>query len=137
MHRMGWRAKRQPVLLFGEKTMKIRMLACLAGADFVLNRGDITEQYSNAEAQRLIDAGLAEEVKEKADPNAAKLAQFEIDVAALNKQIAERDAKLLDAAGLQTENDDLRKRVAALEAELAAAALQRETDGKGDTGAGG
>lgn len=118
--------------------MKIRILAGVAGTDFVLNRGEVTERYSIAEARRLIEAGLAESVAEdQADPSAIELAQVKIDVAALNKQIAERDAQLLDAARLQTENDDLRKRVADLEAEQAAAASPQPIRKKKSTPAAG
>jgi len=42
--------------------MKIRMLTSIAGADFALSSGDVTDRFSAAEAQRLIDAGYAEAV---------------------------------------------------------------------------
>lgn len=43
--------------------MKIKMLVSIAGASFSLTDGDITEAFSEEEAARLIEKGLAEEVK--------------------------------------------------------------------------
>lgn len=39
--------------------MKLRILGSIAGADFSLNPGDVTERFSTAEAIRLIAAGEA------------------------------------------------------------------------------
>ncbi|MBX3536442.1 MAG: hypothetical protein KF735_02290 [Chelatococcus sp.] len=39
--------------------MKIKMLTSLAGTDFALSPGEETERFSNAEAIRLIEAGMA------------------------------------------------------------------------------
>lgn len=39
--------------------MKLRMLLSLAGSDFALSRGDETERFSGAEAERLIEAAYA------------------------------------------------------------------------------
>ena len=44
--------------------MKLRMLVSLAGADFALSHGDVTERFGGAEASRLIAAGYAEPVTE-------------------------------------------------------------------------
>ncbi|OCJ37782.1 hypothetical protein [Agrobacterium tumefaciens] len=46
--------------------MKIKMLLGLAGANFSLAPGDtpLDDQFSDKEAQRLVDAGLAEWVKD-------------------------------------------------------------------------
>ena len=43
--------------------MKIKMLTSLAGADFVLSRGEETDRFGDAEAARLIAAGFAEPVE--------------------------------------------------------------------------
>jgi len=45
--------------------MKIRMLTSMAGADFVLSRGDETDRFSADEIKRLIDAGYAEAISEQ------------------------------------------------------------------------
>lgn len=42
--------------------MKIKMLTSIAGADFSLSRGEETDRFPAAEAQRLIAAGYAEPV---------------------------------------------------------------------------
>jgi hypothetical protein len=39
--------------------MKIRMLQSIAGVDFALSPGDVTERFPQKEAIRLIDAGFA------------------------------------------------------------------------------
>ena len=39
--------------------MRIRMLCCYSGADFIVNRGEETERFSDAEAIRMIDNGTA------------------------------------------------------------------------------
>lgn len=39
--------------------MRIRMLTCYAGADFVVNAGEETERFSDAEAIRMIENGTA------------------------------------------------------------------------------
>jgi hypothetical protein len=46
--------------------MKIRMLVSIAGANVALSAGDETERFSEAEAARLIEAGFAVPVVEKA-----------------------------------------------------------------------
>lgn len=40
--------------------MQIRMLTGIAGADFSLSPGDVTDRFSAAEAGRMIAAGFAE-----------------------------------------------------------------------------
>ncbi|MBN8958576.1 MAG: hypothetical protein J0H17_18725 [Rhizobiales bacterium] len=45
--------------------MKIRMLVSIAGSGFALGAGDETENFSDAEAVRLIEAGFAVPVVEK------------------------------------------------------------------------
>lgn len=44
--------------------MQIRMLVGIAGADFALSPGDVTDRFDAAEAQRFIEAGYAEAVVE-------------------------------------------------------------------------
>lgn len=39
--------------------MKLRILVSMAGADFTLSPGDVTERFPNDEAIRLIDAAYA------------------------------------------------------------------------------
>ncbi|MCF1449719.1 hypothetical protein FS815_23300 [Agrobacterium vitis] len=53
--------------------MKIKMLASIAGADFVLHRGDMTDRYEMPEARRLVEAGLAELVEDERGGELAKL----------------------------------------------------------------
>lgn len=40
--------------------MKIKMLESMAGRDFSLSVGDTTDRFTNKEAKRFIDAGIAE-----------------------------------------------------------------------------
>ena len=42
--------------------MKLRILVSLAGANFALSPGEITERFDTKEAQNLIAAGYAEAV---------------------------------------------------------------------------
>lgn len=39
--------------------MKIKMLQGIAGADFSLSPGDVTERFSDKEATRMVEAGFA------------------------------------------------------------------------------
>lgn len=39
--------------------MKLKMLTSMAGSDFALSPGDMTERFSDKEAVRLIEAGYA------------------------------------------------------------------------------
>lgn len=39
--------------------MKIKMTCSIAGADFALSAGDVTDRFSEAEAIRMIEAGYA------------------------------------------------------------------------------
>ena len=40
--------------------MKIKMLESMAGREFSLSVGDVTDRFTNKEAKRFIDAGIAE-----------------------------------------------------------------------------
>ncbi|MUZ65328.1 hypothetical protein [Agrobacterium vitis] len=115
--------------------MKIKMLTSIAGMDFVLNRGDVTENYSKVEAERLIQAGLAEVFTDN-EPD--ELATLRDRNAALEGQQGELEALRMENTALRrnkNELDALRKRVVALEAERAAAALVQQTSGiTGGTG---
>ncbi|MGV2130500.1 hypothetical protein ACQZ4Q_09645 [Agrobacterium vitis] len=53
--------------------MKIKMLTGVAGTDFVLNRGEVTDRYEIPQARRLIEAGLAVAVADEQDGELAKL----------------------------------------------------------------
>jgi hypothetical protein len=50
--------------------MRVRIIQCLSGPEFTLNPGDETERFGDAEAKRLISAGIAEVVG-KAPPKKA------------------------------------------------------------------
>lgn len=52
--------------------MKIKMLVGIAGADFALSPTEETERFSEAEAIRMIDAGIAVPVAEKKIERAVK-----------------------------------------------------------------
>ena len=54
--------------------MKLKMLTSMAGIDFALSSGDMTDRFSDAEAQRLIEAGYAVPVREAAVERAVKAA---------------------------------------------------------------
>lgn len=53
--------------------MKIRMLASYAGADFAISKGEETEQFSDAEAIRMIENGTAIPVAGESVERAVKL----------------------------------------------------------------
>lgn len=46
--------------------MKLKMLTSMAGVNFALSPGDVTERFSDAEAARLIEAGYAVPVRDEA-----------------------------------------------------------------------
>ncbi|MBS7699175.1 MULTISPECIES: hypothetical protein [unclassified Chelatococcus] len=52
--------------------MKIKMLTSIAGIDFALPPGEETERFSDAEAMRLIEAGMAVPVAEDKAERATK-----------------------------------------------------------------
>ncbi len=52
--------------------MKIRMLIGLAGKDFSLAPNEVTERFPEAEAQRMIDHGVAVSVEPMAAPKREK-----------------------------------------------------------------
>lgn len=54
--------------------MKIRMTVSMAGTDFSVEVGEETERFSDAEAQRMIEAGYAVPVAEVAIERAAATA---------------------------------------------------------------
>lgn len=56
--------------------MKIKLIISRVGADFVQNAGDVIE-VSVEEAQRIIDAGQAELVREKKPEKAVSVRKFE------------------------------------------------------------
>lgn len=92
--------------------MKLRMLTSMSGTLLTLNRGDITEAFTDKEAARLIKAGFAEPV---GDEPAVVLAALSEDMKVLSEKhdvaeqaLAERDTELSDA----------RKEIAALRSAL-------------------
>lgn len=44
---------------------EIRMLTSVSGVDFTVASGDVTDRFSDAEAERLIEGGEAERVGKK------------------------------------------------------------------------
>lgn len=52
--------------------MKIKMTVSMAGVDFVLSPGEVTERFSDKEALRLVKAGYAVAVAEPAVERAVK-----------------------------------------------------------------
>lgn len=47
--------------------MKVKMLTSMAGANFTLSVGEVTEKFSDAEAKRMAAAGICE-IIEQAPP---------------------------------------------------------------------
>ncbi|PTD19907.1 hypothetical protein CV103_12010 [Sphingomonas fennica] len=54
--------------------MKIKMLTSISGQDFALSPDDETDRFTTSEATRLIDAGYAVPVADKATEKAVKTA---------------------------------------------------------------
>lgn len=54
--------------------MKIKMVQGLAGAEYALAPGDVTERFPDKEAKRLIEAGIAIPFAEKRIEQAVKAA---------------------------------------------------------------
>ncbi|BCH65857.1 hypothetical protein RvVAT039_30730 [Agrobacterium vitis] len=74
--------------------MKIKMLTGAVGADFVLNRGEVTDRYEIPEARRLVEAGLAEFV---VDPEADELGKLRAELMMLRNRHAATVAALAAA----------------------------------------
>lgn len=109
--------------------MKIKMLLGLAGANFSLAPGDVPldDQFSDKEAQRLVDAGLAEPLKDNESAevtlaltldNENLLKELE-ELRALASRLAESEARIVFLIG---ENDALQRRAEDAETSLAEAA---------------
>lgn len=109
--------------------MKIKMLLGLAGANFSLAPGDtpLDGQFTDKEAQRLVDAGLAEWVKDDESSevtlaltldNENLLKELE-ELRTLSGQLAESEARIGVLIG---ENDALQRRAEDAETSLAEAA---------------
>ncbi|BCH59785.1 hypothetical protein RvVAR0630_24090 [Agrobacterium vitis] len=92
--------------------MKIKMLTGVAGTDFVLNRGEVTDRYEIPQARRLIEAGLAVAVADEQDGELAKLR-----------------AENMVLRAQKSELDTLRTKHAATVAALAAATKSAEGGG--------
>lgn len=108
--------------------MKIRMLLGLAGANFSLAPGDIPldDQFSEKEALRLVDAGLAELVKD--EEGSEVTLRLSLDNENLLKEVEELKgvaARLEECEArivvLVDENDTLQHRADAAEKSLAGA----------------
>lgn len=106
--------------------MKIKMLLGLAGADFSLAPGDtpLDGQFTETEAQRLVDAGLAEWMKDDQSSevtlaltldNENLLKELE-ELRTLAAQLAESEARIVVLIG---ENDALQQRAEGAELSLA------------------
>lgn len=104
--------------------MKIKILQGLAGANFSLAPGDTPDHFSEKEAQRLIDAGLAEAFKEdQAETltlqltleNTKLLEELE-GLRDLAQQLGEREA---DLANLRVEHQAVKERADAAESSVA------------------
>lgn len=88
--------------------MKIKMLIGMAGARFSVAPREITDRFSDAEAQDLIDAGYAEEAPDEtpqktAEEWAAELAALidqadgaKIELAALAEKLTAADTRLVE-----------------------------------------
>jgi len=87
-----------------ETVMKIKMLESMAGRDFSLSTGDVTDRFSDKEARRFIKMGIAEIAP--ADPVKKPETKKEWD--------AERMAILDENAALRSENEALKTREADL-----------------------
>ncbi|MCF1462580.1 hypothetical protein FS827_14805 [Agrobacterium vitis] len=74
--------------------MKIKMLTGAVGADFVLNRGEVTDRFEIPEARRLVEAGLAEFV---VDPEADELGKLRAELMMLRNRHAATVAALAAA----------------------------------------
>ncbi|MDW5315011.1 hypothetical protein [Rhizobium sp. PL01] len=73
--------------------MKIKMLESMAGQDFSLSSGDITDRFSNKEAGRFIKLGIAE----KAPDEPVKKPETSKEWDAERMQILDENAGLLAA----------------------------------------
>lgn len=85
--------------------MKLKMLTSMAGVDFALAFGEVTDRFGKKEATRLIEAGLAEACDGKLSPLDASTAR-----------IAELESKLVE---LETVVERYRSRAEAAEKALA------------------
>lgn len=89
--------------------MKIKMLESMAGRDFSLSVGDTTDRFSKKEAQRFIDAGIAE----LAPPDPVKKPETK------KEWDDEREALLAENERLVAEATAAKEREDALTAEVA------------------
>lgn len=84
--------------------MKLKMLESMAGRDFALSVGDITDRFADKEAARLVKAGIAE--KAPVEPVKKPNTKQEWD--------DERDKLLEENARLISESEDAKAREADL-----------------------
>ncbi|WP_320188223.1 hypothetical protein RMS29_001475 [Agrobacterium rosae] len=104
--------------------MKIKMLQGLAGANFSLAPGDTPDHFTEKDAQRLIDAGLAEAFNEGQAETVSlelklentKLLEELEDLRDLSQQLKDREA---DLANLHVEYQAVKERAEAAESFVA------------------
>ncbi|QFT00492.1 hypothetical protein FIV06_23895 [Labrenzia sp. THAF191b] len=101
--------------------MKITMKTGMAGKDFALDPGETTERFSDAEAKRLIAAGIAE-----------KATKGDVTVGSLKKELsevtAERDKLTKTVEVLQDDLRATKDALTALEAAFDAKATEETSD---------
>ncbi|WVW37925.1 hypothetical protein [Labrenzia phage vB_LagS-V1] len=101
--------------------MKITMKTGMAGKDFALDPGETTERFSDAEAKRLIAAGIAEKAT-KGDVNVASLKKE------LSEVTAERDKLTKTVEVLQDDLRATKDALTALEAAFDAKATETTSE---------
>jgi F-type H+-transporting ATPase subunit b len=90
------------------KSIRIRMLQSIAGQNFALSAGDITDRFPEKEAKRLVGAGMAE----VAPPEPVKKPETK------KEWDDEREKLLEENTALLTENDALKAREEELQQQI-------------------
>ncbi|CAN7509156.1 hypothetical protein [Pararhizobium sp. LjRoot238] len=93
--------------------MKIKMLESLAGQDFSLSPGDVTDRFSDKEAGRFIKAGIAEKAPVEPVKKPATKAEWDDERA---KILDENAALLAENAAAKAREADLLQQIEALTA---------------------
>lgn len=91
--------------------MQIRMKTAMAGKDFSLATGEVTDRFPDAEAKRLIEGGIAVKAT-KADKSTAGLKDEIKTLTAARDNLAKANEVL------QTELHEAKQTIVALEAQL-------------------
>lgn len=71
--------------------MQVKMLTSMAGRDFSLSPGEVTDRFSDDEAARLIKAGFCEPVVEERARPAVKRGGKTVEVAEAVVRVETRD----------------------------------------------